>query len=829
MTKRILVFIFIFPFIFTLIPIYSADYTGSVLLGRATLFIPESGSLSYTYTPCLIDREGNTAASSELFLGVSELPDGINFDPVSNTVTVFDNAKPGTMFTFTLSSQDTYPDIRDKSYTVRLTDNLIVNSTFLDTPYMSGWDIKNSSPFTTDASVIKFEPGEDGAFTYFLTQEEKLSLEADTLYQFSCEIKTSSDSKPDNAPNVYSEIIGQSAVSYIENPYYPSWTKLTFAFRPSEQGEYIFSIAAVPGDEMTSVHIKHPLLHKVSGTTPSELHTSVPQAINIPGTDSVTVPFSIWATDIEGNKVPASIGFDIKPKTDSITIDENSITVSSDASPGVYKVNAYALKYPDIVCEFSINLNSGGVIANGDFEGEGSDSLWFAPGDGEYEVIKDSKNSYASFTPNAEIGVMYNNAYVSFNQSQSYVFSADLRRRFSDKSAYVTFIVEDSLDPDNLQLCAYFEISTAWENYKAVFTPETDLSGRFIVAVNVPEGFDEQTVYLDNISVVPAAISAENVKITGTPRRGNTVKGSFDFVNNFDGESASITNWIIADTPQGEYKTLSYSNVSELEITEDMEGKYLIFEVTPISLTAGILGDTVRSEPLKIPKKTGSTSGTNHNSSDESKDTSNEKTDEKNVLKDSPSYISPVNLSGKEPINVFADLNGHWAEDEIGLAYSAGLISGYSDNTFMPQKEITRAEFCAFLMRALGLEEGVYSGKYSDVAPQSWYAGVIQTMQNCSLVNGVEENIFMPNAPITRQQAVTIIMRAYSLIKGSVPEGKDSFTDSCDLSDYSKEYVNSAALLGITKGDPDGNFLPDSFSTRAEALTLITRFLSSLI
>lgn len=823
MAKRILIFIFIFLFIFTLLPVYAADYTGSVLLGRLSLFIPETGYLSYTYTPCLIDREGTYIPSSDIFLGVSELPDGVNFDPVSNTVTVFDNAKAGTMFTFTISVKDLYPDIKDKSYTVRLTDNLIVNSTFLDMPYMSGWDKKNSSPFKTDASVIKFESGEDGGFTYILTQEDKIPLEADTLYEFSCEIKTDSESKPNYSPKVYSEIIGQSAVSYIENPYYPSWSKLTFAFRPSEKDEYIFSIAAVPGDDPISVYIKNPKLRKASGTPPAALCASVPQAINIPAMDFVTIPFDIWATDIEGNQVPASIGFDVYPETDSITINENSITVLSSASPGVYTVRAYALKYPDITYKFLLNLNSSGVIANGDFEGEGSENLWFAPGNGEYEVIKDSKNSYASFTPNDEIGVMYNNAYVSFNQSQSYVFSADLKRKFSDKSAFVTFIVEDSQDPDNLQLCAYFEISTSWENYKAVFTPEADLSGRFIVAVNVPEGFNEQTIYLDNISVVPAAISAKNVRITGTPLRGRTVKGSFDFVNNFDGESASITNWILADTLEGEFKTLSCSNVNELEITEDMEGKYLIFEVTPISLTAGIVGDTVRSQPLKIPKKTSGNSNGSHSSSTDFKES-----EEKKERKDSPAFINPVILSDKEAVNEFSDLKGHWAEDEISLLYSAGLIAGYKDNTFMPEREITRAEFCAFLMRSLGLEEGIYSGKYSDVAPESWYAGIIQTMQNCGLISGIEENLFLPNSPITRQQAVTIIMRAYALIKGSIPGGKNDFQDCYGLPDYSKEYVNSAAVLGIVKGDFDGNFLPNRFSTRAEALVLISRFLNSL-
>lgn len=160
---------------------------------------------------------------------------------------------------------------------------------------------------------------------------------------------------------------------------------------------------------------------------------SVPQSINVPTEGEAKIPFFISASDIEGNTVPATLSFDITPKTDHITIDSSLITVSSSAEPGTYKVLAYASKYPDVNTEFSVTLTHSG-ISNGSFEESGSDSLWFAPGDGVYDVQR-KRNSYAAFTPNAEIGVMYNNAYVSFSHSESYVFSADLRRRFSDKSA----------------------------------------------------------------------------------------------------------------------------------------------------------------------------------------------------------------------------------------------------------------------------------------------------------------------------------------------------------------------------------------------------------
>lgn len=814
MRKHLTLCALILIFLSSFLPVFAEEYTGSALFGRLTLLIPDFGSLSYDYEACLRTASGSFIESDDVFLNVSSLPDGVSFDPSDNTVTVFDNAKSGDMFTISISSEK-YPNIKDKSYTVRLTDNMIVNSTFSDLPTMSGWE---SSYFKTDGATLKIGLDSENGTTYILTQKEKLALQENRLYELSFEIRTTSGEQ-NGETKAYSEIVGSSAVAYCENPYYPSWTHITVPVRPSEDGEYIVSLVFMSEDD-ASVLLRNPTFTLSSGTPPVALNVSVPQSINVPTVGEAKIPFFISASDIEGNTVPATLSFDITPKTEHITIDSSLITVSSSAEPGTYKVLAYASKYPDVNTEFSVTLTRSG-ISNGSFEESGSDSLWFAPGDGVYEVIKENGNSYAAFTPNAEIGVMYNNAYVSFSHSESYVFSADLRRRFSDKSAFVTFIVEDSRDPDNLQLCAYFEIGTSWQSYKAVFTPESDLSGRFIVAVNVPDGFDEQTVYLDNISVVPAEIKANNVKITGIPERGRTLSGTFEFVNNFDGESASVTNWLLADSADGEYKALSNSNVSEIEVTEDMEGKFLIFEVTPISLTAGIVGDTVRSTPVKIPKKQTS-AGTHRPGKPE------EPEPEKPPARDGIKDIAPVTLTAGSGKNVFSDCENHWANDTINSVYDAGIISGYSKNLFKPDKNITRAEFCAFLMRSLSLEEGVYSGEYADVSPQSWYAGVIQTMLNCGIVKGVGNENFAPNAPVTREQITVMIMRAYSIIKPDMPKGVLAFSDNSDISDYAVYSVAAAAESGIVKGNSENMFLPGENATRAEAIVMLARFLEAV-
>ncbi len=818
MKKKIFICAFIIIFMLTLIPAFAEEYTGSTLYGRLTLKIPDVGALTYTYTPYLRDSSGSLVPTEDLVLSLSELPYGVNFDSTKNTVTVYDTAVSGDMFTITTSSVK-YPGIQEKSYTVRLTDNMLVNSSFLDMPYMSGWDEKNSPSFQTDGSMLKIDFNSDSGYTYILTQKDKLSFTENTLYEFSFEIRTTASDNAATASKAYSEIIASSAVVYLSNPNYSTWTKVTVPIRPSSDGDYIFSLVAL-SDENASVLIRNLSLKPASGTLPVSIKASVPHAINIPYSGEVKFPITIHAYDLEDNITPATIYYEISPKSSHITFGESDIAIGAEADPGIYTVHAYAARYPNVSTDFKLNLTHSG-ITNGGFEAEGSESLWYTSGNGVYEIIKDSGNSYASFTPNSEIGVMYNNAYVSFSATQSYVFAADLKRRFSDQEAYVTFIVEDSEDPDNLQLCAYFEIDTSWKNYKAVFTPEKDLSGRFIVAVNVPDGFDEQTVYLDNISVTMAEIRAENVKISGTPKRGNTLIGSFDFVNNFDGESASITNWALSDSIDGPFRELSYSNVNELEVTEDMEGRYIIFEVTPISLTAGIIGDTAKSSPLLVPLK----QSTSHRPSSKP-----EKDDPDNAkpAKDKPTDITITALVSYDGKNSFSDCEGHWAEEIINSVYASGIISGYSDRLFKPDINITRAEFSSLVVKSLGLEAGLYSGKYADVSLQSWYAGIIQTMQNCSLIEGVTEDSFCPNAPITREDAALILVRAYRLIRSDMPSSELGFADTNSISDYARSAVSSAVALGIVKGNESGLFLPKSNATRAESTVMLANFLNAL-
>ncbi len=816
MIKKILIFILIGSMLLCL-PVSARElYPDLALVGKTSLLIPEVGKTEFNYSAAFLDNDGNLIPTDEILIDVTDLPDGVKYK--SGLLTVFDYAEEGSSFTFTLTPPENQPKLHQKEIEITLGYNLLENGLFTDLPKKSGWDTKNSSSFEIENNVLTFNYHENSTATYLLTQANEIPLKGGELYEVSFDIKGGSDDN-DLEMSLEPEIIGSSAVIYLENPSFSEWTHLTAPLKAEDDGSYIFSLAITPDFYHNPISIRN-LTLKPTYKKPVDISVSVPQSFSVPKSYDITTPLDILVIDLEGEKIEASLLFEALEENENVKIEDGILTITTEAAPGKYDFSVSLLKNPEIKKTFSIVVTDSG-IDNGNFESDQSDLTWLATGDGEYKTVRENRNSYATFTPNSSVGLMYNNAFVSFKAEENYVFKADLKNKFSDTHLEVTFIIEDLENPDNLILCAYFIPTTRWDTYKAVFTPEEDINGRFIVAVNVPEGSDEQVLYMDNIEVIPALISAERVRIKGTARVGHTMTGSYNFVNNFDGESATITNWALSENPDGPYITLSYSNMTEIEITEDMVGKYLRYEVTPISLTAGIFGETVYSEPVKIARK--STDVTY-------KDPEEEKPDTPAIpdepLKDSPSYISPIDISafyGGE--NKFSDLDGHWAAEDINALALAKVTEGYKGGSFAPDKNVTRAEFCAFLIRSLSLDEGIYKGAFSDVSPQSWYAGVIQTVYNCGLILGTSEKEFSPNAPITKEQMITIIMRTLNLLGKDAAKDAEMPKDFDMVSPYAKDALSKAVSLGLIVGDEDGFINPQKPTTRAEAITILCRFL----
>ncbi len=171
----------------------------------------------------------------------------------------------------------------------------------------------------------------------------------------------------------------------------------------------------------------------------------------------------------------------------------------------------------------------------------------------------------------------------------------------------------------------------------------------------------------------------------------------------------------------------------------------------------------------------------------------------------------------------FADLNGvEWAREAIEYLYNNDIVSGKSDEEFAPQDNITRAEFVKIIVLALDLplSKGDF---FVDVPSNSWYAPYVYAAYDAGLVSGDEENRFNPNDNITRQDMAVILYRAYKLV--ATYDVLD-FADANSVSNYARMAVAYFAQTGIINGMDNNNFVPFGNATRAQAAVMIFRSLN---
>ena len=172
----------------------------------------------------------------------------------------------------------------------------------------------------------------------------------------------------------------------------------------------------------------------------------------------------------------------------------------------------------------------------------------------------------------------------------------------------------------------------------------------------------------------------------------------------------------------------------------------------------------------------------------------------------------------------FADAKGKWYEGMVNEMGSRKIIAGLSASVFGGGASITRAEFAAILVRALGLPTDGTSS-FSDVHTTAWYTGAVATAVQYGLASGTGENRFSPNAAITRQEAMLMLKRAAALTEFSGTSGAlDGFTDVDAVSSWAKDAAKWNVGSGLIKGS-DGKLNPTAKITRAESATIILRLL----
>ena len=107
---------------------------------------------------------------------------------------------------------------------------------------------------------------------------------------------------------------------------------------------------------------------------------------------------------------------------------------------------------------------------------------------------------------------------------------------------------------------------------------------------------------------------------------------------------------------------------------------------------------------------------------------------------------------------VFTDTADHWAKDYVAIAAANGIVLGYNDKEFGPEDLITREQMAIMIVKAAGLKDVAGELSYSDKADvSSWaYNWVVSAIQN-KIMSGYTDNTFKPLKNATRAEAATVI------------------------------------------------------------------------
>lgn len=185
----------------------------------------------------------------------------------------------------------------------------------------------------------------------------------------------------------------------------------------------------------------------------------------------------------------------------------------------------------------------------------------------------------------------------------------------------------------------------------------------------------------------------------------------------------------------------------------------------------------------------------------------------------------------------FSDLpDGHWAKGVVEEMVNEGIISGYTDGTFRPSKEISKIESLILLSRIAGLNKyqteaekyletysstlSKYSTQYKKDVAYLLGVGVLKTSD---LDNLLDSNKI--NSALSREEMAVLVTK----VLGKESEAtKNSivvlpFNDTSSISASAKPYVYYVYSQGIMSGMTDGSFSPKTALTRAQAASVFQR------
>ena len=170
-----------------------------------------------------------------------------------------------------------------------------------------------------------------------------------------------------------------------------------------------------------------------------------------------------------------------------------------------------------------------------------------------------------------------------------------------------------------------------------------------------------------------------------------------------------------------------------------------------------------------------------------------------------------------------------WYAEAVSAAMDNGLLYGKSSTIIDPNGDMTRAEMAAIINRSFGCYKTADISQYKDVSKSKWYYKDVALAVQMGTYNGRSSSSMAPDAPISRQEAMTVVARALELDYDAYAKTDlSAFSDRSEISNWALPYVRAMVgadyIHGRTKGlEPLDNI------TRAEFAQIFYNIIGTYI
>ena len=171
----------------------------------------------------------------------------------------------------------------------------------------------------------------------------------------------------------------------------------------------------------------------------------------------------------------------------------------------------------------------------------------------------------------------------------------------------------------------------------------------------------------------------------------------------------------------------------------------------------------------------------------------------------------------------YSDTQGTWAEAAIERWSGYGMIQG-NNGKFDPNGDLTRGQMATLLTRLLKLAAAESAG-FSDITDETWCADAVNRCAAAGIMLG-NNGKAMPNAPITRQEAMVMLARALGVAPVTDTKALAKFADADKAGTFAQGDLAALVEAGIVKGTAEGKLDPLSNITRAEMVTIVDRLIA---